>query len=490
MLGSIPKRVNTILSMLAELAGQYGIAGPAEVAESHVLVSLTQLSRKGRAASTIAGHLAKVREFFRYLIQEGRLDADPTANIRVGQGVGYSNATREIPEDILVFIEDHIDEMRPRECRLIFKVAMETGWRISDIRNIRVEDIGKEPTADGLAVIRTRSSKTAAARVKKQLGDKIFAVVSGELYREILDYVDETAAQREMYSIDTLFFSISNGAKTEFPASKLNKSVNDLLDKYGIKSVCEDYDNFTSRQTRKTVAVELITSGAAPAAVQKQLGHTNQSTTERIYAQVRGKKLAELNNEFYQEKFNLMFVDLVRPTKNMPVRKRRLCFASIGNASLRAEVKRWVLSRLVQGQEPPSLKQIITSSIRPFAELVPDGCRSFAEVSGQVVLAFHAYLFSGEQSSSLKTRLQHWYRVEAFLKEAGFSRPYEDMKKLVVEKYPDRERKEEKYIPDAVAQPEDRGEGLQNLRLRYHAEDTRELRQVLLPPLRIPEDSR
>lgn len=306
-LGSLSRRANVVLSMLSALHEQFGVEEPGEVTDTHMLVLLSQTCREGRAEATVSDHLTKARAFFGFLRQTGRVEADPTLNIHVKRGLASSGSTPEIPEDILVFIEDHIDEVRPVECRLIFKIAMETGWRISDIRSILVEDIEGSLPAGGEPVIETRSPKTVAARIKLCLGDRIFAVVSHELQQEIIGYVEETAAQREIYGVETLFFCISNGVKTAFPASRFNNSINGLLAKHRIKSVCEDYGNFTSRQTRKTVAVELITSGAPPAAVQKQLGHTSQRTTELIYAQVRSKKLAELNHEFYQRKFGLLF---------------------------------------------------------------------------------------------------------------------------------------------------------------------------------------
>lgn len=73
-----------------------------------------------------------------------------------------------------------------------------------------------------------------------------------------------------------------------------------------MQSIVEGWEAFTSRQTRKTVAVELVSSGAPLTAVQKQLGHVGQGTTERIYAEVRMKRIAELNSEFFQQRFNLL----------------------------------------------------------------------------------------------------------------------------------------------------------------------------------------
>lgn len=144
-------------------------------------------------------------------------------------------------------------------------------------------------------------------------------------------------------------------------------------------------------------------------------------------------------------------VDKARPARNDLRSKQRIFFSRIVNESLREEVKRWALSRLVRGQEAGSLKQFVGTSIRSYANLIPADCESFADAPPDALVAFHSSLFCGEQTSSLTTRLQHWHRVEAFVKESGFLNVYEAMQKFVVEKYPKRDRDETKYIPERAA---------------------------------------
>lgn len=305
-LGRIPEAMGDLLRVLAILGGEYGIARPEDVGELHILAVLSHLSKEGLAPSTLSGYLCSCRAFFQHLVACGRLVLDPTANLAVKRGFDCSKLTPEIPEDILAFLEGHIDELGSSACRLMFKLAMETGWRISDIRCIRVEDITAEDPASGMPQVRARSPKTAASRIKRRLGDKIFAVISPGLHSEIEAYIEETSALREMYGVETLFFSIDNGVRGEFSATTFNNAVNRLLERYGMQSIVEGWEAFTSRQTRKTVAVELVSSGAPLTAVQKQLGHVGQGTTERIYAEVRMKRIAELNSEFFQQRFNLL----------------------------------------------------------------------------------------------------------------------------------------------------------------------------------------
>lgn len=305
-LARLPKTMTDVIRVFAHLCSEYDIANVEDISEMHLLAELSHTSKEGKGTGTLVSRLGSVRRFFRFQVERGRLSADPSVNIRLKRGAAYHETTPEIPEDVLAFIEGHVDELRAHDVRLFFKVGMETGWRASDIRNILAEDVMGAFCSPDAAEIKTRTSKTVASRIKRRLGDKLYAMISSELRQEIIEYIDETATLRELYGIDTVFFSVTNGAKADFPSEKVNSAINKLLEDHGIESVDESYDVFSMIQTRKTVAVELISSGAPRAAVQKQLGHVSSSTTERFYAHVRNKKLAELNSEFYRQKFDLL----------------------------------------------------------------------------------------------------------------------------------------------------------------------------------------
>lgn len=83
--------------------------------------------------------------------------------------------------------------------------------------------------------------------------------------------------------------------------TKMNK----LIQKYNIRDESGQPWNFTSRQCRKTLAVNMIENGATAAELTYALGHLNQSTAAKYYAEVRKKREAELNTEFYREAFDV-----------------------------------------------------------------------------------------------------------------------------------------------------------------------------------------
>ncbi|OCN02862.1 hypothetical protein A7X67_12360 [Clostridium sp. W14A] len=67
--------------------------------------------------------------------------------------------------------------------------------------------------------------------------------------------------------------------------------------------------HFTARQYRKTLAVTLIENGGTMEELAYLLGHLSPSTSAAYYADVRKKKLAEMNTAFFKAKFELMLSD-------------------------------------------------------------------------------------------------------------------------------------------------------------------------------------
>lgn len=148
---------------------------------------------------------------------------------------------------------------------------------------------------------------------------------------------------------------------------------------------------------------------------------------------------------------DVWFADKVRPAMNVEPGRRTIRFACIANEGLRAEVKRWALSRLVRGRSPSGIDASVNGAIRRCAALLPDACESFGEAPREALVAFHASLFSGEQETSLSYRLGLWHKVEHFASESGFESTWLEMQRFVLEKCPRFVKREEKRIPDEVA---------------------------------------
>lgn len=79
-----------------------------------------------------------------------------------------------------------------------------------------------------------------------------------------------------------------------------------MIKKYQICKEDGELWHYTSRQSRKTLAVTLIEQGASSNEIAMQFGHSDIRTTEKYYAEVRKKRLAELNSEFFKKRFKVL----------------------------------------------------------------------------------------------------------------------------------------------------------------------------------------
>lgn len=233
-----------------------------------------------------------------------RPDRNPAEHI-VLRGVEDQVESRHvIPEDILKCLDSHVDEL-DEDWRLIYGILRETGWRFNEAAGVCVDDI-EDTGDDDYCVIYSKIEKTKEQRRKHHLPDRQMDVIKRNLYERIQDYIKTTARAREAYGTDLIFFSGHGGQAHPWKTQNFNDAINALLRKHDMKSIDETYVVFTSGQTRPTVATALIDAGEPVVLVQNKLGHIHRSTTEKYYIRARVRKLAELNNKFFEECFSKM----------------------------------------------------------------------------------------------------------------------------------------------------------------------------------------
>lgn len=94
--------------------------------------------------------------------------------------------------------------------------------------------------------------------------------------------------------------------------------------------------HLTNMQFRKTVAVILIENGATTAELAYWLGHMSSTTAAKYYAEVRKMKLAELNTNFFKQKFDLII--FAEQLKEYTVEERKLLYIDFRLVQHRVEL--------------------------------------------------------------------------------------------------------------------------------------------------------
>jgi integrase/recombinase XerD len=232
-----------------------------------VLSYLNSLYQSGLSSRSIARHLATLRNFYSFLLREGKVECDPTEHLRTPK------QWKTIPKllnlnqiEKLLQTPDAATPTGVRD-RAMLELLYATGLRVSELCRVGVSDLNLE-----LGVLRT----TGKGNKQRMVPVGRSALVAVRLYQE-------TARGRILKSRGSrfLFVTARGGAMTRQAFWK-------LLAAHGRKAGI--FRNLTPHVLRHSFATHLLEGGADLRSVQTMLGHADISTTQ-IYTHVMRSRL-------------------------------------------------------------------------------------------------------------------------------------------------------------------------------------------------------
>ena len=261
--------------------------------------------------SQIMGMFSACRILYRYLCSDENESSSPRPHDNPFERLRFVNArkyhehTPYIPDKVIAALSDRLDELNETD-RLVFEIFSETGMRAKEVAFLEAECL-EAARYENAFKLRYIPYKTLKARRRNGLSEHHSVYISVELTEKIRKQIAASEDLRKEHGLPYIFLHQHRGYKV----SMLNveyfiKKINDLICKYHI---CDDSGqpwNFTSRQCRKTLVVNMIENGATAAELVYQLGHLNQSTVMQYYAEVKSIKLAELNSGFFKAQFDIL----------------------------------------------------------------------------------------------------------------------------------------------------------------------------------------
>ncbi len=261
--------------------------------------------------SRIMTMFSACRTLFRYLCSNENESKAPKPHTNPFESIRFVNAkkyhvnTPYIPDTVITALSKKLDELSESD-RLVFKIFSETGMRAKEVAFLEADCL--EPARyKGAVKLKYIPYKTLKARRRNRLSEYHSVYISQELADQIRKQISTNQKLRKEHNLPYIFLHQNEGYK----ASMLNmeyfiKKINNLIKKYNICNESGQLWNFTSRQCRKTLVVNMIENGATATELVYQLGHLNQSTVMQYYAEVKSIKLAELNSEFFRKQFDLL----------------------------------------------------------------------------------------------------------------------------------------------------------------------------------------
>jgi integrase/recombinase XerC len=215
---------------------------------------LAHLARKKLSRSSTARHLSALRSFFKYLMREGLVEANPARAVATPKREKHLPAVMQ-PSEVALLIEqpEGDDPLRARD-RACLEMMYGSGLRISELVGIDIDDVELRAR---LVKVRGKGSKERIV----PFGSKAEAAV-----RAWLDV-------RKAPSGESALFVNYRGERITA------RSVRRHFDRYVRGAALKA--GISPHTMRHSFATHLLNAGADLRAIQELLGHASLSTTQK-----------------------------------------------------------------------------------------------------------------------------------------------------------------------------------------------------------------
>ena len=263
------------LNRLAEFLFQRGVEAWGDATKSHLRAYIADVSGRRLSERSVVRLLGSMRRFFRFLLKEEVVSADPVPEF------SSRGSTGRLPEtlgtaDMRALLEQP-DDAKPLGARdrAMLELLYGSGLRVSELVSLRLQQVNLE--GNYLTV--------------KGKGAKVRLVPFGQWARDRLQrYLREVRAGflRRGYS-DYVFLSRSGKPLTRQGFWK-------LLRGYARRAGLQH--RVTPHTLRHSFATHLLEGGADLRAVQSMLGHSDIATTQ-IYTHVSRSRVKQVHRRFH-----------------------------------------------------------------------------------------------------------------------------------------------------------------------------------------------
>ncbi|NQU18329.1 MAG: site-specific tyrosine recombinase XerD [Candidatus Saganbacteria bacterium] len=228
---------------------------------------MKKMTDQGFAPASIMRKLATLKSFFHYLLSDGKIENDPTADLKLPK-IGMRLPKALTMNDVKKLL---ITPRKSLRDRAILELLYASGLRASELIGLKLGDINFE-----------------ASFVKCfGKGGKERIVPIGQVAKDVLrKYIEtERAEQINAGPVPEAMFLDRNG--TALSRQALWDIIKKYVKKSGLKS------KTTTHTLRHSFATHLLENGADLRTVQEMLGHANIATTQ-VYTAVSRERLKKV----------------------------------------------------------------------------------------------------------------------------------------------------------------------------------------------------
>ena len=242
-----------------------------QVTRADLLAYLAANVRSGLSPRSSARHLSTLRRFYRYLLIQGRTQADPTADVR-SPVIG-----RPLPKNISEQGVEKLLSTPPRDTalgsrdRAMLETMYASGLRVSELVGLTLNEL---------------DLTTGLVRVVGKGGRERIVPLGEEASESLREYLGQARSDLLKAQLtDAVFVTRRGGPMTRQAFWQLIKR---YAQQAGIGA------EFSPHSLRHAFATHLLNHGADLRSVQMLLGHTDLSTTQ-IYTHAARARLQSLH---------------------------------------------------------------------------------------------------------------------------------------------------------------------------------------------------
>jgi integrase/recombinase XerD len=231
-------------------------------------------SRAGLQARSLARLISALKSFYRFLLLDGFVDSDPTAN--VSSPKTWLNLPKFLTVAEVELLLGQPDESGPRGLRdrAMLELLYATGLRVSEIIRLRPQDLNLD---EGYVVCRGKGGKERVVPV----GGPAVAVVRR--------YLEEVRPRLDKRASEAIFLTRLG---RPFTRQGFWKMLAGYARRAGLSA------EISPHVLRHSFATHLLERGADLRSVQLMLGHS-QITTTQIYTHVSRERLRQVYDRFH-----------------------------------------------------------------------------------------------------------------------------------------------------------------------------------------------
>jgi integrase/recombinase XerD len=252
-----------------------GIHAMADVTADIVISYLTRIKQDGLNARSVNRALAAVRGFYKFLIHEKKIDANPFANIE--QSKVWTRLPDTLSKEEMNLLLGAPGSKTPRALRdtAMMELMYATGIRVSEIITLTMNNINWQV---GYVIVMGKGSKERIVPIGRSA------------YNCLHEYVNHARAGfMKEHATNTLFLNKSGRGLTRQGFWK-------ILKKYAMQAGL--HKKVHPHTFRHSFASHLLEGGADLRSIQTMLGHADISTTQ-IYTHITREKLKRIHKKYH-----------------------------------------------------------------------------------------------------------------------------------------------------------------------------------------------